>query len=81
MHQSFKPPQIEVETLWMPSLERDEMEANLRMISRKISKAQDLLRKMRSRWDLFREKYKLLVPLVHDRCFLRRVSYVISMSA
>lgn len=47
--------------------ERMEMEANLLVIGRKILKAQDLLRKMRYRWDMFRKKHKLLVPLVQDR--------------
>lgn len=51
----------------MPTEDLMEMEAHLLMISRKIMKAQDLLRKMRSRWDLFRLKYKHLVPAVHAR--------------
>lgn len=46
---------------------RLEMEANLLLISRKIAKANFLLRKMRSRWDIFREKHRHLAPLVHDR--------------
>lgn len=59
--------QTDMESLWMPPDDQMEMEANVLMITRKISKAQDLLRKMRSRWDLFRKKHKLLVPLVHAR--------------
>lgn len=47
--------------------EREEMEENLRLISRKVAKANFLLRTMRSRWDIFREKHKHLAPVVQDR--------------
>ncbi|CAM9104938.1 unnamed protein product [Scytosiphon promiscuus] len=57
----------EMESLWMSPDARLEMEANLASISRKIGKANFLLRNMRSRWDIFRERHKLLVPLVHER--------------
>ena len=59
--------QREVETLWMSQAARDEMQANLNAISRKIAKANFLLRTMRSRWDLFREKHRDLTPAVQAR--------------
>ena len=59
--------QREVETLWMSQAAREEMEANLNAISRKIAKANFLLRTMRSRWDLFREKHRDLAPAVQAR--------------
>ena len=59
--------QGDMETLWMSPGEREEMEANLRLISRKIAKANFLLRTMRARWDLFREKHRHLAHLVQDR--------------
>ncbi|CAN0325943.1 unnamed protein product [Ectocarpus sp. 12 AP-2014] len=44
------------------------MEANLLLlISRKIAKANFVLRKMRSRWDIFRERHRRLALLVQDR--------------
>lgn len=52
----------------MSQEEQQAMEVNLLLISRKIAKANFLLRNMRSRWDLFREKHRDLAPLVHDRC-------------
>ncbi|CAB1114212.1 unnamed protein product [Ectocarpus sp. CCAP 1310/34] len=57
----------DVEAIWMSEDERLEMETNLFLISRKIAKANFLLRKMRSRWDIFRERHRHLAPLVHDR--------------
>jgi len=59
--------QREVETLWMSQAAREEMEANLSAISRKIAKANFLLRTMRTRWDLFREKHRDLAPAVLAR--------------
>ncbi|CAM9105353.1 unnamed protein product [Ectocarpus fasciculatus] len=57
----------DVEAIWMSEDARLEMETNLLLISRRIAKANFLLRKMRSRWDIFREKHRDLAPLVHDR--------------
>lgn len=59
--------QREMETLWMSQAAREEMEANLSAISRKIAKANFLLRTMRSRWDLFREKHRDLALAVQAR--------------
>lgn len=56
---------------------RMEMEANLSSISRKIGKANFLLRNMRSRWDIFRERHKHLVPLVHER-YLATPSFTVA---
>ncbi|CAN0457509.1 unnamed protein product, partial [Ectocarpus sp. 12 AP-2014] len=57
----------DVEAIWMSEDARLEMETNLLLISKKIAKANFLLRKMRSRWDIFRERHRHLAPLVHDR--------------
>lgn len=43
------------------------MEANLLLIARKIAKENFVLRKMRSRRDIFRERHRRLAPLVQDR--------------
>lgn len=59
--------QRDMETIWMSKEAQEEMEANLRLISRKTAKANFLLRNMRARWDLFREKHRDLAPLVNDR--------------
>lgn len=59
--------QRDMETIWMSKEAQEEMEANLRLISRKTAKANFLLRNMRSRWDLFRQKHRDLAALVNDR--------------
>lgn len=57
--------------------ERSEMEKNLLAISYKVLQAQELLRKMRARWDQFRQKHKHLVPLVHARYFRLYRTYIL----